>query len=289
MPIGPALGYGLASSAGAGTADFLAKTTTDRVGFLSTLWYLELFGLPVLIVVALWSDGIRPLPLIPVLGVMALALLSVGGLMFLYRAFELGRLAIVAPLTSGYPVMSVVLSVVVRGESLTLTELAGIATVLVGAVLIARGPSTGTQPAKDLQKGIIAACLAFVFFGFYYFGLAFVIGPVPPVTGAALTRLVGVATVGVAVLLHGGPWIPPHGVRRRAVTFPVVDSLALVAFNIGLVVSQSLAVLVTVSGLYGAVTLAWAVVVLKDRPSPSQWVGASLIFVGITVLSLAGT
>ncbi|MCI4368649.1 MAG: EamA family transporter [Thermoplasmata archaeon] len=286
MGVGAAVGYGLATAAGAGSADFLAKTTTDRVGFLKTLWYLELFGAPVLIALALWSDGLRPLPVVPLLGVLALALLSVGGLLFLYRAFELGRLSVVAPLTSGYPVLSVVLSVFVLGESLSLLALAGIVAVLSGVLLIARRSAQGGRAPKDPRAGIIAAAIAFVLFGFYYFGLAFVIGPVPPATGAALTRLVGLATVGGVVLSRAGPRLPPRSVLPRAVAFPVLDSLSLVAFNVGWVVSRSLAVLVTVSGLYGAVTLGWAVAVLHERPSAVQWGGALLIFARIAALSL---
>ena len=289
MGIGASVGYGLATAGGAGSADFLAKTTADRVGFLPTLWYLELFGAPVLIAVALVSDGLHPLPLGPVLGVLALAVLSVGGLMFLYRAFELGRLAVVAPLTSGYPVLTVVLSVAVLGESLSLVSGLGIAGVLIGVLLVARGTAVGARPARDPRGGVLAAAIAFVLFGLYYFGLAYVIGPVPPATGAALTRLVGLVIVGSAMVFHAGSRLPPRDLMPRAVAFPVLDSLSLVAFNVGWVTGRSLAVLVSVSGLYGAVTLAWAVAVLKDRPSPPQWAGAVLIFLGIAALSLAGS
>jgi hypothetical protein len=76
--------------------------------------------------------------------------------------------------------MTVVLSVALLGESLGPVGLAGIAAVLLGVVLIARGTAAGSRLAKDPWGGILATSIAFVLFGFYYFGLAYVIGPVPP-------------------------------------------------------------------------------------------------------------
>lgn len=288
MSLDAGIGYGLATAGGAGSADYLAKTTTDRVGFLSTLAYLQFVGLPILVALAWFVEGPRALPIGPLIGLLLLAFVSLTGLLFLYRAFELGRLSVVAPLTSGYPALSVLLSVVILREGLTPTEALGIVGVLSGAVLVSWRPARGLAPARDPRGGILAAVLAFVAFGFYYFGLKFVIGPIPPLTGAALTRLVGVGTVAVALGLRGGLVLPPAGLRARALAFPALDSLALVAFNLGLLASTSLAVLVTVSGLYGAVTLAWAVVLLGDRPSRSQWGGAAAIFLGIVALSVGG-
>lgn len=282
-----AVGFGLATAGGAGTADFLAKTTTDRVGALASLWYMEAFGAPVLVLLALVADGLRAVPLPATLALVGLSSLSLAGLFCLYRAFAVGRLSVVAPLTSGYPALVVLLSVTVLGERFSLPALGGLVATLLGIVLLTRRETASAHDDRPARAGVGFALLAFVAFGLFYFGLKFVLGPVPPTTGAAIVRLVGLAIVFPVLLRTRTPWRPPRGVRARAIGFPVVDGLSLVVFNLGVVRSGSLAVLTTVSGLYGAVTLAWAVLLLGERPSGVQWVGCALVFLGIGALALA--
>lgn len=284
---GPAaVGYGLATAGGAGTADFLAKTTTDRVGALRSLWYLEIFGAPVLVALAILIDGFRLLPVVPLLGLAGLSGLSLVGLFCLYRAFERGRLSLVAPLTSGYPALTALLSVTVFGERLGLVPSAGLAVTLGGIVFLAsRGRSSGLRTASS-HSGVLYALGAFVAFGVFYFGLKLFIGPVPPVTGAAVTRLVGVLGTAVAMRYGRRSWWPPRELRARAVVYPVLDSLSLVTFNLGVLLAGSLAILTTISGLYGAVTLAWAIVALRERPDRVQWVACGAVFLGVVLLTL---
>ena len=281
-----AAAYGLATAGGAGSADFLAKTTADRVGALTTLWYLELFGAPVLVVLALIIDGIPAPPFWAVVGLIALSSLSLLGLYFLYRAFQFGRLSIVAPLTSGYPALTAVLSVVFLGERFVPLQVLGLVATLAGIVTLASRQKSNPTSARSSRAGVASALAAFIAFGLFYFGLKFVIGPVPPVTGAALTRLVGLAVVAPFMVKWGKRLSPPAGLRTRATLYPVLDSLSLVAFNLGVVLAGSIAVLTTISGLYGAVTLGWAIGVLGERPDGIQWMGCALIFLGVIVLTL---
>lgn len=283
---GPAaVGYGLATAGGAGTADFLAKTTTERVGALRSLWYLEIFGAPVLVALAVLFDGLRLPPVGALVGLAGLSGLSLLGLFCLYRAFERGRLSLVAPLTSGYPALTALLSVAVFGEGLGLLQAAGLAVTLGGIALLAsRGRSSS---ARTAPAGVIYALGAFAAFGVFYFGLKLFIGPVPPVTGAAVTRLVGVLGTAVAMRYGGRTWWPPRELRARAVAYPVLDSLSLVTFNLGVLLAGSLAILTTVSGLYGAVTLAWAIVALRERPDRWQWAACGAVFLGVVLLALA--
>ena len=286
MGSGSAVGYGLATAVGAGSADYLAKTTTDRVGPLSAVWFLELFGASVLVPLALVVDRFRPIPGTLMAGLIALSSLSVLGLFLLYRAFERGRLSIVAPLTSGYPALTVLLSVVLLGERFVPLQLLGLLATLLGIVILAgRKPSTA-GPARPAHAGVGSALAAFLAFGLFYFGLKLVLGPIPPVTGAAVTRLTGLAMVAPAILGRRKPAWPERGLRLRAIGFPVIDSLSLVVFNLGVVVAGSLSILTTVSGLYGAVTLAWATLFLRERPDVAQWGGCALVFVGVVCLAL---
>lgn len=279
------VGFGLATALGYGTADFVAKRTTDRVGFIETLWYLELLGSPVLIVLALLLDHVSTLPLTPLLLLVGLSAFNVVASFYLYRAFEYGTLSVVSPVASGYPALIVVLAVVVLHEQLTPADAVGIASTIAGVVLISRVSVGTSSHAKNHRVGIVSAIIAFVGYGVFYFGLKLVVGPIPPVTTAAVVRLLSLAPVAVVAAQRGVLRLPRRGVATAALTIGLLDSLALVAYNLGLTVGDSLAVLGTVSGLFSAVTVAWAVALLKERLGPFQWIGAAAIFAGIVTLA----
>lgn len=282
------IGLGLATALGYGTADFVAKRTTDRVGFVETLWYLELVGSVLLVVLAWVLEPGRGLPIDPLLVLVGLTGFNVAASFFLYRAFEFGTLAVVSPIASGYPALIVILAVVALHESLTAADAAGILLTLVGVVLISRVTAGQASRAKDHRIGILSAGVAFVGYGVFYFGLKLAVGPIPPVTGAAIVRLVSLVPVGIVAAQRGVLRLPRKGLGAAVVIIATLDSLALVAYNLGLTLGNSLAVLGTVSGLFSAVTVAWAVALQKERLSPVQWLGALAIFAGIVVLASGG-
>jgi drug/metabolite transporter (DMT)-like permease len=280
------VGFGLATAFGYGTADFIAKRTTDKVGFVETLWYLEVLGTPILVLLALLLEHVTTLPLDPLLLLVGLTGFNVVASFFLYRAFEFGTLSVVSPIASAYPTLIVILAVVVLHEMLTAVDAAGIALTLLGVILISRVTVGEVSRAKDHRVGILSAIVAFFGYGVFYFGLKLVVGPIPPVTGAALVRLISLAPVALIAAQRGALRVPRKGLGMAALAIATLDSLALVAYNLGITNGHSLAVLGTVSGLFSAVTVAWAVVLLKERLSPVQWVGAAAIFAGIIALAL---
>jgi drug/metabolite transporter (DMT)-like permease len=280
------IGFGLATALGYGTSDFIAKRTADRVGFVETLWYLEALGTPILVVLAVILEGVRSPPLDPLLLLIGLSGVNVVASFFLYRAFEFGTLSVVSPLASGYPSLIVILAVVLLHERLTVADGVGIVLTLVGVVLISRVTIGEVSRARDSRVGLLSAGVAFLGYGVFYFGLKLVVGPIPPVTSAAIVRLVSLAPVALVALQRGALRLPRPGLRWAVLGIATLDSLALVAYNLGLETGRSLAVLGTVSGLFSAVTVAWAVVLLKERLSGLQWIGAAAIFAGIVALAV---
>ncbi|MCI4352844.1 MAG: DMT family transporter [Thermoplasmata archaeon] len=280
------VGFGLATAFGYGSSDYVAKRTTDRVGFVETLWYLELIGVPLLVVLALLLEGVASLPAEPLVLLAGLAGFNVVASFFLYRAFEFGTLAVVSPIASAYPTLIVVFAVAFLHERPTIEDAIGIALTLLGVVLITRVTKAEGSRAKNRRIGIVSAIIAFFGYGVFYFGLKLAVGPIPPLTSAAIVRVLGLLPVAVVAAYQGVLRLPRSGLASRALTIAILDSLALVAYNLGIVSGHSLAVLGTVSGLFSAVTVAWAVVLLKERLGMLQWVGAAAIFTGIVTLAV---
>ncbi|HEU0369741.1 MAG TPA: DMT family transporter, partial [Candidatus Acidoferrum sp.] len=163
-----------------GSSDFLARFATHRMGTLRAMLYMQLIGF-LLLTAALpflggWghlADGSGWQPW--AWGLLAGSVNAVSTL-GLYRAFEIGKMAVVAPLSASYPVLSVSLSLL-SGERLSIPRAAGIACTMLGVLLVAGGEKppdeNDAEAVKRSGKGIGWALSSAVGFGllFWLLGL----------------------------------------------------------------------------------------------------------------------
>src|ERR1700692_4884510 len=118
-----------------GGADFIARFATHRIGALRSMLYMQLVGF-VLLSISLpflggWghlTDGSGWQPW--AWGALAGFFNAASGLA-LYRAFEIGKMAVVAPLSASYPALTLIFSWM-SGERLGPARIAGILCVLAG-------------------------------------------------------------------------------------------------------------------------------------------------------------
>ena len=69
-----------------------------------------------------------------------------------YRCLEVGKVAVVAPLSASYPVLTLLLSIF-TGEHLSALRIFGIAAVLLGVILVAHGEVDPGEPSKTAKSG----------------------------------------------------------------------------------------------------------------------------------------
>jgi drug/metabolite transporter (DMT)-like permease len=225
-------------------------------------------------------------------GILA-GLLNAAGTMALYRSFEIGKMSIVAPLSSSYPVLTLLLAVM-TGERLTLARLVGMALAILGVILVARGETQPgdanpidpvTQPAKS-RLGVGWALTAAVVYGvmFWLLGIRVV-----PLLGGAPTvwiiRLTCVIAAALVIRIAGKSIAPPSTKDSPWILgVGVLDTSAYVFNNLGLQLEQ-ISVVSVLASLYGAVTVGLAALILHERVSWLQWVGIVSIFAGIVLIS----
>ena len=284
---------GLVTALTWGGADFLARFATHRIGTLRTMFYMQATGFVLLTICLPWLGGLGHLadgsgwqPL--AWGFLAGCINAVSCLA-LYRSFEIGKMAVVAPLSASYPVLTILLSVL-TGERLTAVRGAGIAFTLLGVLVVAGGEKpadeNAAEPARRSGKGIGWAICAALGFGllFWLFGIRMV-----PRVGATQTvwmiRLTCTVLTGGVILLAKQPIHLPRGeVRPLALSTGILDTSAFVVCAYGMRMEQ-VAVISVLSSLYGAVTVALAAIFLKEHVSRRQWAGIVTIFAGIYLIS----
>jgi drug/metabolite transporter (DMT)-like permease len=284
---------GLLTALSWGGSDFLARFATHRIGALRTMFYMQFTGLILLTIFLPWlggwghlADGSGWQPW--AWGALA-GIINAFSSLTLYRSFEIGKMAVVAPLSASYPVLTVLLSLL-TGEHLRMARAIGIACTLIGVVLVAGGEKTPED--HDLEglrrsgKGIGLALCSAIGFGLLFWLLGTYI---VPRTGATQTvwliRLTSSVLTSALILAVRKPIKPPTDrVAGWILGMGLMDTGAFITNNFGMRIEQ-VAVVSVLASLYGAVTVALAAIFLREHVSRWQWLGIIAIFAGIFLIS----
>jgi drug/metabolite transporter (DMT)-like permease len=279
--------YGLAAAFGYGSGDFFARQAAHRIGHLQVLFYTYAISLAALLPTAILVEGRGWQPGLSWLGVLGLGVLNTFASLHLYRSFEYGVLSIVSPLISTYPAVTAALAIVLLREWPGIVATSGIVLALIGILSLSRSrPHPENPPPKDARKGLLSAFFAFAGYGVFYFALKYVVGAVGPVSTAALVRLVGVAILffaGAGGMVRIGR--PPRTVLPMLTVVGVLDVGGFVAYNVG-ISSGSVAIVGTLSGLFSAVTVGMAAILLRERLTQIQFGGILAILLGVVLIAI---
>jgi drug/metabolite transporter (DMT)-like permease len=291
MPNGVLLG--VATAVAWGSADFLARFATRTVGSVRALLGMQSWGFIFVTILLLFSrdwghlfDGSGFAPW--AWGISAGAINTLA-MLALYRAFEIGKLSLVGPVSASYPALTLIFSLS-SGERLSALRIAGIIAAMVGVLLVAAGEKKSGQSQHSHTSGLAGlgwAILAALGFGILFWLLGIRILPrTGTLASLWLIRLTGVAVSLAIVIARKIPLRSPN--RRTAVqlyTMGFFDSSGFAFSNLGMRLEQ-VAVISVLGSLYGAVTVAFAALFLKERIAPLQWTGIAAIFVGVTLINL---
>src|SRR6202048_311661 len=275
-----------------GSSDFLARFGTERMGTLRTLLYMQFIGF-ILLTLPLpglggWghlADGSGWQPW--AWGILAGCVNAVSTL-GLYRSFEIGKMAVVAPLSASYPVLTVTLSLL-SGERLSATRATGIVCTMIGVLLVAGGEKppdpNDAEPVRRSGKGIGWALASAVGFGVLFWLLGtHVIARVGAPQTVWMIRLTCTVIAAAVILAARQPIRLPRNTRVISLGMGVGDTSAFVFSNRAMQIEQ-VAVVSVLGSLYGAVTVALAALVLREHVSRWQWAGIASIFAGIYLMS----
>jgi drug/metabolite transporter (DMT)-like permease len=275
-----------------GGSDFLARFAAERMGALRTLLYMQLIGVILLTMALPWlggwghlADGSGWQPW--AWGVLA-GCVNAFSTLGLYRSFEIGKMAVVAPLSASYPALTVTLSLL-SGEHLSAMRAAGIVCTMLGVLLVAGGekaPDVNNADAvRRSGKGIGWALASALGFGllFWLLGLR-VISRVGAPQTVWMIRMTSTVIAAAVILIARQSIRLPRNTRLLSLGMGAGDTSAFVLSNRAMQIEQ-VAVVSVLGSLYGAVTVALAAIVLREHVSRWQWFGIAAIFSGIYLMS----
>ena len=279
-----------------GTADYLSRSQSEKIGYYRTVLYSHLVTLVVIVaLVPVISPGVV-VPLAPLAALAGAGAMNFVGFIFLYRAFQTGVVSVVAPVAYTYPAVTTVLSMAVLGTFLSSTRILAIAGIILGVILLSTRFSelsrslTGSGKAS-LTAGVGSAMGSSLFFGMVYIGIGYAAPVVSVVVPVMVLRAVGVvAGVVLSPILH-------QDIRPSRLTFSgvlvamgVLETIGFLFFTYGISAGGgSLPIVAAISGMGGAVAASYGLYFLKERLEPNQILGVLLSLLGVfTLLYLGG-
>jgi drug/metabolite transporter (DMT)-like permease len=295
MPFG--LLTGLCAALAWGTLDVITALGSRVVGSLRVtagMQFVTAVIFAVLVVItgtALPSDA-RSIALAVLLG-----MIGAGAYLAYFTGLQFGPIAVVSGTVAAFGGLTVVLSVLFRGESLTFLQTAGATIATVGVLLTGLAFDGGIRAVRFAGPGVVFALIALVLFSMMALTTDIALETMSWLQVYSIARGVN-ATIGIGAIvvltlaghrLVGRPVAGPRWPRNRmigAVTLAgILDVLGLIAFATGLESAPTW--MVSLAASFGpAVTILVAVALLGERLRPVQWLGLAGILVGMVAIAI---
>ncbi len=299
MSIG--LELGLIAALCWGSTDVAAAVAGRRLGSLRVAAIVQVTSLLAIGVISLNQGSWFPSRLDDILISVVIGVVAAGAYLSFFTALRIGPLSVVSPVVAAYGGLTVLLAVLVRGETLTLLQAVGAALATIGVILTGLVSDGGWRSARLAGKGIGFAIVALVCFAVLTIGLA---GPIrsagwlPVLLTARIANAATVMAVLVVVFVFrpraAGPLLSGSTDRvpgllvvavLAAVAGGALDIAGFVAFAIGL--EQAPAWIVGLASSFGpVVSVIVAIVLWHEKLQPSQWLGLGGIGLGLAAVAL---
>ena len=299
MPLG--LLTGLAAAVSWGTLDVFSALASRRIGSLKVTTGLQLVGATLVLLLAFSSGTTFPTDPFVIVGGMFVGLAGAGAYLAYFTGLRIGPIAVVSGVVAAYGGLTVVLAVVVRGESLTLLQAVGASSATIGVILTGVAFDGSLRGTRLASPGVGFAIIALVLFSAMSIGSDIVIdhgGWLQVLTvSRTANAILSVAILGLVMTAFRGPAEPllvgesgaDGALDRRVIALVLLAGLldvsGLIAFMYGL--EHAPTWLVGLASSFGpAITIIAAVAFLGERLRPVQWVGLAFVLVGLIVIGL---
>jgi drug/metabolite transporter (DMT)-like permease len=286
--------YGLAAALGWGLSDLWAAMSGRRIGSGRTLVVAQVaaaVGVTILVLIA------RPdLSGIPTVApwLVPNAFLGAAAFATLYRGLQLGPIAVVSPVLASYAVVPVVLSVVLLGETLGGWEVVGVVVTIAGVVLTSTDPKALRAGTRTKPRGLPWAIASTLLFGVATYVMGWAAKEAGFLPSLWFGRLTMTSVVLIAALVL---WVRSRStgeardpvapsMLRLAVLVGVMELVGTISYARGAEVGL-VSIVTAASATYPLIPVLGGVVLLHERPVPTQYLGIAMVIGGLLLLGVA--
>ncbi|MBI5060886.1 MAG: DMT family transporter [Candidatus Aenigmarchaeota archaeon] len=276
--------FAIVSFLGWGVADFFAKRVVDRIGAFWSLLIMQIIGI---VPIFIYSLLFLQIPMLSwsMVGILALSsFLLIFAYLVFYKGLKYGPISIVSPIASSATVLTVLLSILLFGESLTSLQMTAIIIIITGAVLAS--VKWGAEKIKIVSYGVLLAIITALGWGVAFPLMKINMNVVGPIFTLLIVRFFSIIFLSAyAAAKRDRPKNYDINVWKYLIVIGLIDAAAFLAYYIG-VSMDYLSIISPISTCYPAVTVVLAYVFLKERIQNSQKIGIFLILAGLILISL---
>jgi transporter family protein len=274
---------GIGGMFGWGIYDFLGGVFAKQIGSFKSFFWSQLAGLISVFLLAFVFPVNLHIPVLAILLVPLAAMCYSAGYLFFFKGFEVGNVSLVAATMNLWAVFTMLFAFLFMGQRLSSIETLGVFLIISGATLASVNWSDLRNRKFQLSAGIKEAVFGAFFFGVFWNFSEIISEQV----GWLLTTLL--VKLGIVLFLLVFSFFAKREIglsNTSATTKTVValmglfDAGAVALVNYGLTIGDAILITPIASAL-SLVTIALAVLFLKDKLTKLQGLGILTAIVGI--------
>jgi drug/metabolite transporter (DMT)-like permease len=269
--------------------DVIARSIAGTVGGFRTAAWVMVSGFVLLSAYVLWDGSVWQASGPAIFSGLALGFAYGFGVGGLFKAFSLGPVSLVGPITAGYPVLAVLWGVF-NGLEPTLVQWGCVGATLVGAIIVARSgePDGGVNA---VEPGKLSALLFFAIMAVLGYSSSIVLGQQAAVSVGEVDATWLSRPVALLVLLPFAFFDGKRGPLSRNQWVAIfvmggLDVLGVIAVNASGHFPGKEFAGIGISA-YAALSVIMAMIFLKEKVSPGQWVGLIMIVAAVATMSVS--
>ena len=274
---------GIGGMFGWGFYDFLGGVFARQFGSFKALFWSQLAGLILMFLIAFAFSAEIALTMQSLLWVPVAAVLYSAGYLFFFKGFEIGNVSLVAAAMNLWAVFTMLFAFLFMGQRLSAVQTLGVFMIISGVTLASVNWRDLRAQKFQLSAGIKEAILGAFFFGVFW--------NVSEIISEQLGWLITTLFIKLGIVLfllafsyfakrEVGFGTVSAGTKAVVLLMGLFDAGALALVNHGLTIGD--AILITpISSALSLVTIALAILFLKDRITKLQGFGIALAIIGI--------
>jgi uncharacterized membrane protein len=267
--------------------DLLARRFAAVTGPLRMSFWIMLAGALLLLAPVLWRGQLWTADGFSIGMALAMGVVYAFALGGLLTAFSLAPVSIVGPLTAGYPALVVVWGLL-NGLSPSLLQWSGVVLVMLGVIIVGRnghddGGNDSVAPGRMPLVIVSSVVASFAFAAAIVMGQSATLG-LGEYEVTFLSRFPAAAVLFLTMFRERGQNLVMSRTALISVfAMAACDVVAVTSINASAHFPNRELGAMAISS-YGALSVVLAMLILKERVTPLQWLGILLVVAGVAAL-----
>ena len=279
--------FGVAALFGQGFGNVAIALASKKYGSTKTAFLFFLMAVAILVIPAFFLFSFSGITAYDALLMLMTGFIAVIGMISYVKGFEVGNVSVVAPITNGWGVVTVILSIAFLNARLNPVNIMEVLLIVVGVVLVSlKYKDIKKLKLNKIGKGVNYALVTMVAMGLYFFLDAIIVSEVGWFDALFILDLAIMVMIfcyghlkktKLALSAKGGYLILLLGA--------LANVFGSISYNLG-VTYNSAAIIAPIASVAVMLPIVYGIFFLKEKLERTQILGMALIILSIIALSI---